>query len=787
MGTPLQGRFKSKGTDWSGSGNITRSAWFDGSADYLTRSMGTPDDQSKWIVSLWFRRTRFGTAEYLFQGGTSASAATWNIGFEADDQLASVAGAVGLTTTRMFRDSEWTHLVFSYDSDDSTAGDRCKMWINGVEETSFTVDGNPSSGAVYNMNASGQSHQIGAQLTGPANQFKGKIAQVLFLDGESIQDSSHVIGDFGEYVTVGDNGSVWAAKKDAIMAGYAGTADGNSFCLSTDIGDGTDDSGNSNTFTATSMSDSANGSADTPTTPSPVFSPLHKSAVTATLSEGGQRAELASGAAWLALTTLVPPTGKYYVEFLANTVNSSGMAVGVCNPFAEQDASPRSSGFLQWEADGDRYLDGSQSATEVSSWSATNVVGLGINMDDKQLLFYDNAGNLDATVAFGANVDGANGVLVYLATVTGVQNATVKIKSAELSHGLPTGYSTLEPANFPEPAVQGVDVFNPLLYTGNAGDNRGITGAGFKPDLIWLKKRSASLSHKLVDSTRGIGKILAADATSAEATETWLDSFDTDGFTIDNANSANDNTATYVGWLFKANGGTTASNASGDITSTVQASEFFSVVTWTGNATVDQDIGHGLGSTNISVFLKNRSDSTNWVVSLCGMASTQYLGLDGADAASTASDYFKRDDFTTTTFRIGNHNNINGSSDNMLAYCFKNTPGVCMAGTYVGNGSTDGPVINTGFSGRWIIIKSAGATGWVCFDTARDTIQPLTHYVYIDAADAEAASGFTIDALANGFKIRDTHSYLNSAGTVYHYISVADVASGTGLPPILGK
>jgi hypothetical protein len=751
--------------------------------------MGTPDDQSKWIVSLWFRRTRFGTAEYLVVGGTSASSSTWYIGFNASNQFVSVdgAGSNGIITNRVFRDSEWTHAVFSFDSDDSTAGDRCRLWINGVEETSFATDNNPSSGATFNMNASGQTHTIGANLTGPSNQFLGKIAQVLFLDGESIQDSSHSIGDFGESVTVGTNGSVWAAKLDATMAGYATTADGNSFCLSTDIGDGTDDSGNSNTFTATSMSDSANGSSDTPTSPSPVFSPLQLSAVTETLSEGGQRVELASGAAWVALTTLVPPTGKYYVEFLANTVNSSGMAVGVCNPFAEQDASPRSSGFLQWEADGDRYLDGSQTATEVSSWSATNVVGLGVNMDDKQLLFYDNAGNLDATVAFGANVDGSDGVLVYLATVTGVQNATVKIKLAELTHGLPTGYSTLESKNFPEMDVQGVDVFNPFLYTGNAANNRALTGAGFKGDLIWLKKRSASLSHKLTDSTRGVGKVLAADAASAEATETWLDSFDTDGFTIDNANSANDSTATYVAWLFKANGGTTASNASGDITSTVQASEFFSVVTWTGNATADQDIGHGLGSANISVIVKNRSDSANWIVSFCGMASSQYLGLDGADAIGTATDYFKRDDFTSTTFRVGNHNNINGSSDSMLAFCFKNTPGVCMAGTYVGNGSADGPVVNTGFSGRWIVIKSAGGTDWVCFDTARDTVQPMTAYIYMDTADAEAASGFTVDALANGFKIRDTHSYLNSAGTVYHYISISDVGSATGLPPIPGK
>jgi hypothetical protein len=51
--------------------------------------------------------------------------------------------------------------------------------------------------------------------------------------------------------------------------------------------------------------------------------------------------------------------------------------------------------------------------------------------------------------------------------------------------------------------------------------------------------------------------------------------------------STNENSNTFVAWQWKANGGTTASNTDGSITSTVQANTDagFSIVTYTGNET----------------------------------------------------------------------------------------------------------------------------------------------------------------------------------------------------------
>tara|TARA_R100001163_G_scaffold57933_1_gene46039 strand:- start:2121 stop:4037 length:1917 start_codon:yes stop_codon:yes gene_type:complete len=638
------------------------------------------------------------------------------------------------------------------------------------------------------MNASGQTHTIGANLTGPSNQFLGRIAQVLFLDGESIQDSSHAIGDFGANETFGTNGSVWIAKANSSMAGYASTAGGNSFCLSSDIGDGTDDSSNNNNFTATSLSDAANGSDDSPSDPHALFSALHKSQVTVTLSEGGRRASLAAGTGWLSVTRLVPSTGKYYVEFLANTVTGGNMALGVCNPNSEQDGSPRASGFLHWEADGTRYLDGSSTGSDVTAWSATHVIGLGINMDDKQLALYENDGSVGSTVGFAANVDGSYGVLLYLGNLSssGAQDATLIIDSSDMTHGLPAGYSTLKTQSLTAPTTQGADVFQTLIYSGNNTNNRDITGAGFKPDLLWSAIRnSGSVNNKLIDSSRGVSTVVASNSNGTETTELGLDSFQSDGIRIDNAADANGTGNNYVAWLWKGNNGTTASNGNGSITTTVQvASEgHFSIGTFTGTGS-NATLGHGLAGAPGFVTIKRRNGNDAWYSWMSGMGGTHYATLDTADAVATGSTAVYTSAPTSTVVNAGT---IFGAGTYVM-YCWRSVPGFCHIDTYLGNGSTDGPIINLGFRPRWIMIKSASVAGnWVCFDTVRDTVQPLSNYIQMNDPAVETTSGIDIDALAGGVRIKVGHSHVNQSDKTYCFFAMADVVSGFNLPPIPGK
>jgi hypothetical protein len=130
-------------------------------------------------------------------------------------------------------------------------------------------------------------------------------------------------------------------------------------------------------------------------------------------------------------------------------------------------------------------------------------------------------------------------------------------------------------------------------YTGNSSSNSATnTGnVNLQPDFIWGKCRSTTKSHYLYDSSRGTEKRLISNSTAAEADNTnGVTAFNSDGFSLNSGNTENDTGESYVAWQWVANGGTTASNTDGSITSTVQANQDagFSIVTYTGQQVQQQ-------------------------------------------------------------------------------------------------------------------------------------------------------------------------------------------------------
>ena len=166
-----------------------------------------------------------------------------------------------------------------------------------------------------------------------------------------------------------------------------------------------------------------------------------------------------------------------------------------------------------------------------------------------------------------------------------------------LSINLQAGFLALCEDNLPAPAIADPgEHFKTVLWTGDGTSGRSITGVGFEPDLVWLKKRNDTTSHNLTDSVRGIGYTLFSDDTSADNTNTArLQSFDNDGFTVGNHTAVNNSGDTFVAWCWKA-GGAAVANTDGSINSQVSANQTagFSIVSYTGTGSVGT-VGHGLG------------------------------------------------------------------------------------------------------------------------------------------------------------------------------------------------
>ena len=347
----------------------------------------------------------------------------------------------------------------------------------------------------------------------------------------------------------------------------------------------------------------------------------------------------------------------------------------------------------------------------------------------------------------------------------------------------PTGFLALCSANLPvsddiDPAQTDDDYpskqFNAVLYTGN-GSSNAISGLGFKPDLVWGKSRSASQSHRLYDSSRGGSSMLFSDTTAAAQTgSVFMTSFDTDGFTYSSSGSnANDNTVTYVAWCWKANGGTTATNDEGSLDSTVQANTKagFSIVE-TPNFTGSCTLGHGLTKAPEFVIHKLTASGNNWNVWHTGLSGAGYIIRLNTTAAETTGSHFNSTAPTADVFSLGA--SLAGSGAG-ICYLWHSVEGYSKFGTYVGNYNTDGTFIYTGFRPRMLFVKRSDAVNsWFVWDTERTTFNKMNSYLYWDLSNGEE-TGYAIDVLSNGFKLRGQNNATNNSGGTFIYGAWGDV------------
>ena len=328
------------------------------------------------------------------------------------------------------------------------------------------------------------------------------------------------------------------------------------------------------------------------------------------------------------------------------------------------------------------------------------------------------------------------------------------------------------------------DYFNTKLYTGN-GSTQSITGVGFQPDWVWIKSRGDTSWHRSLDVVRGATKELYQNESSAENTEAnGLTSFDSNGFSIGSNNGYNNNGVNFASWNWKA-GGTASSNTDGSITSTVSANTTsgFSIVSYTGNLTANATVGHSLGVAPAMIIIKNRTDAVDWFVYHKNLTSTYNVKLNTTDAEFGGAYIF---DSTSSTFKLRDHNVVNGSGDNMIAYCFAEKQGFSKFGSYTGNGNADGTFVYLGFKPAWVMFRSTSSLReWCIIDTIRQPNNPNTlELPAANSSNAEATGGFDKDFLSNGFKIRSATNNFNNSGETYIYMAFASspFTTSSGVP-----
>ena len=738
---------------------VDKSAMFDdGDRRYLARTYTASDtarsSNSQATISYWIKFCSNGANQDILT--TSNSGQTDRLRHYINDQSGQQSIYMtldGPSTNRDFEipisklsEQEWTNIVYNIDVDNSTAADKIKCWVNGVEQTSTDTSYQSASNADYFL-FDDEEHFIGNLAPASAGYtvfcLNSYLAEMHVLDGQLKPPT-----DFGQVDTSTNR---WVAKDYKTNVGAYGNR---GFYMAFDNasgtgnGVGTDSSGNGFHFTESFVSGgSAWATTDQFTdTPSQNFDNLGgASSGSPTISEGHTLATIAAGGKQIR-SNFNLNAGKWYVEVDIQATNNSasvGLVPSRSATFANGPGRD-SNGGISYETDGDVFSDNVQDATAEASFAAGDVVQMAIDMDAKKVYFgKNNTFGGDPAAGTGGHFlpasilsDGA--ALITLGGYSGSQAATMQINYGQFL--VFDGGSTTNGFKFTPPT--GFKAVNQ--------DNLDDTASKLTA-LSWIKNRDAADDNIWQDRVMGASGFLSTTKNTAGTSgissigdggndllttnQNMAQRFLQRGVQVGNDDDVNTSGESYVLWQWllgeSATTGSSITTGSPDMATTgiVSDANHFSIVQYTGNGSAGASFAHGLGSKPEFVIIKRITGSTtnsDWVTSTqgIGLADNNYFFLQYNLSVQTSTAQIRTGDITNDLVVVGAGPAVNVNTQTHQAYCFRSVPGLCKVGLYEGNGASDGTYISMGFKPRWIMVKvvDSGVSSdgnWTIYDTAR--------------------------------------------------------------------
>ena len=739
----------------------------------------------RYTLSFWVKRGGLGSSGGGIAQARASSSAYEQIGFAPTantdtlrtNRVSSGAAISNLYTLALYRDpSAWMHVVYSYDSTQASSIDRGKFFVNGIftpHDNTNPIDSSQNSG-FGNPNAV----QTWGRTQGFNDTwFEGYLAEIHVLDGTAVSDAS----DFGEFNVDG----VWVPKE---VTGVFYGNNGYYLDFSDPADIGADRSGNGNDFTPTGFTTSGTGTDvmdDTPTTNWCTLNPVFNTAAGSITSNANLNASFSSDSV---TGTFGPASGKWYFEVTVDSITTNAY-IGIADQTLFVDTSSFSySQVYVYLASAVKGGNGSTSSYG-ATYGAGDVIGVAYDLDAGSITFYKNG--TSQGVAFNSGFGSGYNYRPFSFAQGGGQT----FNFGQRFFLYPPGSSSPTTA------------FNTVLYTGSGG-TQSITGVGFQPDLVWMKKRNTAYNHALCDSVRGTAQntTLASNLTDNEAQNSngYISSFDSNGFTasggssVTNPNQAtNQSGDTYVAWCWNAGDGSPVTNTDGTIQSTVKASpeNGFSIVSFTGKtytgdpATDTGTVGHGLGVAPSFYIVKARNGTSDWICYHSALGNTKYIELSQTNIATTQTGMWASTSPTSTVFTMGPFwpSNI-ADGKTMIAYCFAEVESYSKFGSYTGNANADGMFVYCGFRPAWVLIKVTDivTTNWIVFDSVRQTYNVIGPWLMPSSASEEFDSDY-IDFLSNGFKLRGNNNLVNGSGTYIFAAFAEHPFGGSNVSPATAR
>jgi hypothetical protein len=346
----------------------------------LSRTPSGAGNRKTFTISVWVKRSELGTENLLLKidGGTSNTNYI-EMKFDSSDRLL-MGGYTSnfLRTNRLFRDpSAWYHIVWRVDTTQSTADDRVRLYVNGVQETSFGQRNNPGQNDDMAVNST-TSTVLGSTLD-------GYLAQYIIADGQSLAPttvgSTNADGvwipNVSPSVTYGTNGF----KLD--FTGTGASADSSGF--------GADSSGNNNHFASSNLGTNPN----TKDGPANNFSTMNPVAGTGISISNGA---LTFSGNFNSVSSFGVYDGKWYCEMKITNTNTYNPMIGIAQGYT--DMAQRNINNYPGQVtdsyginrEGNLYVNGSNSGSQGFTLAQNDIVGVALDLASgtKNIKFYKN-------------------------------------------------------------------------------------------------------------------------------------------------------------------------------------------------------------------------------------------------------------------------------------------------------------------------------------------------------------------------------------------------------------
>src|SRR6056300_493713 len=365
---------------------------------YLTRTFSSPTDRKIFTWSAWVKKTSLiSDHQNALFGAWFNSSIRSVIRFNANQlQFQDTEGLADVITTRVFRDVlSWYHIVVAVDLTQATASNRVKIYVNGVQETSFSTANYPAQNSNTEFNGA-VAHFVNARKQTSVDSIADTVySHMHFIDGTAYDASA-----FGETdATTGE----WKIKTDVSV-----TYGTNGFFILKDGNSVTDQSGNGNNWTV-----GAGTLTNTEDNPSNVFctwNPNYRSArKDMTLTNGNTFIfEQNSGDSGVSGTIAVS-SGKWYWEQIIAQVNGTNAAIigglHTTEDFNESPTDALSNNTCGLRANGNVYKNGTDLGNFTTANPNGDIFGIAFDADNGSVYFWKNGTALNSGTAIITGLD----------------------------------------------------------------------------------------------------------------------------------------------------------------------------------------------------------------------------------------------------------------------------------------------------------------------------------------------------------------------------------------------